>query len=49
MKEHIDILKRFLTLLDEKDNAKLVSAINMSIKLLEKEDNRKKKLRKNYY
>ena len=56
MKEYIDILKRFrksplnvLSRLNEEENEKFLSAIDKSIKLLEKEDSRKNKLRKNYY
>lgn len=43
MKEHIKILNEFLkhplgVLENEKDNAKLIAAINKSIKLLHKEE-----------
>lgn len=47
MKEHIKILNKFkkrpLSVLEnDKDNAKLMSAINKSIKLLQKQDSRNK-------
>ena len=47
MKEYIKILNKFkespLSVLeDEKDKAKLISAINKSIKLLQKAESRKK-------
>ena len=47
MKEHIKILNKFkehpLSVLEnEKDNAKLIAAINKSIKLLQKADSRNK-------
>lgn len=47
MKEHIKILNKFKehpfsVLENEKDNAKLIAAINKSIKLLQKADSRKK-------
>ena len=47
MKEHIKILNEFkkrpLSVLEnEKDNAKLIAAINKSIKLLQKADSRNK-------
>ena len=47
MTEHIKILNKFKenpyrVLDNDKDNAKLVSAINKSLKLLQKADSRKK-------
>ena len=53
MKEHIKILNDFkkspLRILEnEKDNAKLIAAINKSIKLLQKADGRNK-ASKNFY
>ena len=54
MKEYINILKRFrksplnvLSRLNGEDCEKFLSAIDKSIKLLEKEDNRKKEVIKN--
>ena len=49
MKEHIKILNEFkkhpLSVLEnDKDNAKLMAAINKSIKLLQKQDSRNKRI-----
>lgn len=54
MKEYIKILKKFkespLSVLEnEKDRAKLISAINKSIKLLHKADSKNKAKRYYYY
>lgn len=51
MKEHIKILNKFKenpyrVLDNDKDNAKLIAAINKSIKLLQKENSRKKDLKR---
>lgn len=51
MKEHIKILNKFKenpysVLENEKDNAKLISAINKSIKLLQKANGRNKDLKR---
>lgn len=53
MQEHIKILNKFkespLSVLEnDKDNAKLISAINKSIKLLQKSDSRNKTLDRYY-
>ena len=53
MKEHIEILNKFKespwsVLENDKDNAKLISAINKSIKLLQKADSRNKTLDRYY-
>lgn len=54
MKEHIKILNKFkehpLSVLENaKDNAKLMAAINKSIKLLQKQDSRNKIAGYGYY
>lgn len=54
MKEHIKILNEFkkhpLSVLEnDKDSAKLMSAINKSIKLLQKADSRNKATSYGYY
>lgn len=51
MKEHIKILNKFKenpyrVLDNDKDNTKLMAAINKSIKLLQKENSRKKDLKR---
>ena len=54
MKKHIEILNEFKenpyrVLENDKDHAKLVAAINKSIKLLKKEDSRNKSNKICYY
>lgn len=54
MKEHIKILNKFKehplsVLKNDKDNAKLMAAINKSIKLLQKQDSRNKSAGYGYY
>lgn len=54
MKEHIKILNEFKehplkVLENEKDNAKLMAAINKSIKLLQKLNSRNKATNRYYY